>query len=92
MIAIIRIAVGILLAGIVFWVINGILIWIRGAFHGVKVARNQPEMSEDEILANRVATKHKIKKYYYILFNFMRHTFSSNYHRGYIFLIIMCIT
>jgi len=63
MIAIIRIAVGILLAGIVFWVISGILIWIRGAFHDVKVARNQPEMSEDEILANRVATKHKIKKY-----------------------------
>ena len=63
MIAIIRIAVGILLAGIVFWVINGIIIWIRGAFHDVKAARNRPEMSEDEILAKLVATKHKIKKY-----------------------------
>ena len=53
MIVILRLAAGILLAGIVFWAISNVFNWMRGSLNNYKIKRNQPRPSEEELRNRR---------------------------------------
>ena len=68
MIIILRLAAGILLAGIVFWAISNVFNWMRGSLNNYKIKRNQQRPSEEELRNRRLNNKKKIRKLVIIYF------------------------
>jgi hypothetical protein len=68
MIVILRLAAGILLAGIVFWAISNVFNWMRGSLNNYKIKRNQPRPSEEELRSRRLDNKKKVRKLVIIYF------------------------
>ena len=68
MIVILRLAAGILLAGIIFWVISNVIIWMRGSLRNYKIKRNQPRPTEEELQNRRQNNKEKVRKLVIIYF------------------------
>ena len=62
MIVILRLAAGILLAGIVFWAISNAFNWMRGSINGYKIKRNRPKPTEEEIQKRSINNKKKVRK------------------------------
>jgi len=62
MIVILRLAAGILLAGIVFWAISNVFNWMRGSINDYKVKRNRPKPTEEEIQERRINNRKKVRK------------------------------
>ena len=62
MIVILRLAAGILLAGIVFWAISNAFNWMQGSFSEYKIKRNRPKPTVEEIQERRVNNKKKVRK------------------------------
>jgi hypothetical protein len=62
MIVILRLAAGILLAGIVFWAISNAFNWMRGSISDYKTKRNRPKPTEEEIQERRINNKKKVRK------------------------------
>ena len=62
MIVILRLAAGILLAGIVFWAISNVFNWMRGSIIDYKIKRNRPKPTEEEIQERRINNKKKVRK------------------------------
>jgi hypothetical protein len=68
MIVILRLAAGILLAGIVFWAISNVINWMRGSLNNYKIKRNQPRPTEEELRNRRQKNKEKVRKLVIIYF------------------------
>ena len=68
MIVILRLAAGILLAGIVFWAISNVINWMRGSLNNYKIKRNQPRPTEEELRNRRLNNKKKVRKLVIIYF------------------------
>ena len=68
MIVILRLAAGILLAGIVFWAISNLINWMRGSLNNYKIKRNQPRPTEEELQNRRLNNKKKVRKLVIIYF------------------------
>ena len=68
MIVILRLAAGILLAGIVFWAISNLINWMRSSLNNYKIKRNQPRPTEEELRNRRLNNKKKIRKLVIIYF------------------------
>ena len=68
MIVILRLAAGILLAGIVFWAISNVINWMRGSLNNYKIKRNQPRPTEEELRNRRLNNKEKVRKLVIIYF------------------------
>ena len=68
MIVILRLAAGILLAGIVFWAISNLINWMRGSLNNYKIKRNQPRPTEEELRNRRQKNKEKVRKLVIIYF------------------------
>ena len=62
MIVILRLAAGILLAGIVFWAISNAFNWIQGSFSEYRIKRNRPKPTEEEIQERRTNNRKKVRK------------------------------
>ena len=62
MIVILRLAAGILLAGIIFWAISNVFNWMRGSISEYKIKRNRPKPTEEEIQERRINNKKKVRK------------------------------
>ena len=62
MIVVLRLAAGILLAGIVFWAISNVFNWMRGSISDYKTKRNRPKPTEEEIQERRINNKKKVRK------------------------------
>jgi hypothetical protein len=72
MIVILRLAAGILLAGIVFWAISNLINWMRGSLNNYKIKRNQPRPTEEELRNRRLNNKEEGSQTCDNLFLFMR--------------------
>ena len=59
---ILRLAAGILLAGIVFWAISNVFNWMRGSISDYKVKRNRPKPTEEEIQERHINNRKKVRK------------------------------
>ena len=68
MIVILRLAAGILLAGIVFWAISNLINWMRSSLNNYKIKRNQPRPTEEELRKRRLNNKEKVRKLVIIYF------------------------
>ena len=68
MIVILRLAAGILLAGIVFWAISNLINWMRGSLNNYKIKRNQPRPTEEELRNRHQKNKEKVRKLVIIYF------------------------
>ena len=68
MIVILRLAAGILLAGIVFWAISNLINWMRSSLYNYKIKRNQPRPTEEELRNRRLNNKKKVRKLVIIYF------------------------
>ena len=68
MIVILRLAAGILLAGIVFWAISNLINWMRSSLNNYKIKRNQPRPTEEELRNRRLNNKKKVRKLVIIYF------------------------
>lgn len=62
MIVILRLAAGILLAGIVFWVISNTFNWMRGSISNYKIKRNRPKPTKLDLEMRRANNKKKMKR------------------------------
>jgi GH35 family endo-1,4-beta-xylanase len=62
MIVILRLAAGILLAGIVFWAISNAFNWMRGSINGYKTKRNRPKPTEEEVQERHINNRKKVRK------------------------------
>ena len=62
MIVVLRLAAGILLAGIVFWAISNVFNWMRGSISDYNVNRNRPQPTEEEIQERRINNRKKVRK------------------------------
>ena len=68
MIVILRLAAGILLAGIIFWAISNLINWMRSSLNNYKIKRNQPRTTEEELRNRRLNNKEKVRKLVIIYF------------------------
>ena len=62
MIVILRIAAGILLAGVVFWTINSAITWIGHSIRNYRISKNKPDPTQEDLRNKKIENKKKLKK------------------------------